>query len=77
MAQRPLESQEFSEPLEPALRIPTVKLQAEQQRISFPGNCPDTMVSAPTSASPPVKDKLRVSSAGMWTRTRLLDMTLV
>nr|XP_048279620.1 actin filament-associated protein 1-like 2 isoform X2 [Myodes glareolus] len=61
--QRPLESQESSEPLEPALRIPTVKLQAEQQRISFPGNCPDTMVSAPTSASPPVKDKLRGTSA--------------
>ncbi|XP_050003549.1 actin filament-associated protein 1-like 2 isoform X2 [Alexandromys fortis] len=61
--QRPLESQESSEPLEPALRIPTVKLQAEQQRISFPGNCPDTVVSAPTSASPPVKDKLRVTSA--------------
>ncbi|KAH0506965.1 Actin filament-associated protein 1-like 2 [Microtus ochrogaster] len=61
--QRPLESQESSEPLEPALRIPTVKLQAEQQRISFPGNCPDTVVSASTSASPPVKDKLRVTSA--------------
>lgn len=61
--QRPLESLESSEPLEPALRIPTVKLQAEQQRISFPGNCPDTVVSAPTSASPPVKDKLRVTSA--------------
>lgn len=58
--QRPLESQESSEP---ALRIPTVKLQAEQQRISFPGNCPDTVVSVPTSASPPVKDKLRVTSA--------------
>ncbi|XP_075830627.1 actin filament-associated protein 1-like 2 isoform X4 [Microtus pennsylvanicus] len=61
--QRPLESQESPELLEPALRIPTVKLQAEQQRISFPGNCLDTVVSAPTSASPPVKDKLRVTSA--------------
>ncbi|CAO2585927.1 Actin filament-associated protein 1-like 2 [Lemmus lemmus] len=50
-------------PLESTLRIPTVKLQAEQQRISFPGNCPDTIVSVPTSASPPVKDKLRVTSA--------------
>ncbi|CAO2585924.1 Actin filament-associated protein 1-like 2, partial [Lemmus lemmus] len=61
--QRLLESQESSEPLESTLRIPTVKLQAEQQRISFPGNCPDTIVSVPTSASPPVKDKLRVTSA--------------
>ncbi|CAO2585926.1 Actin filament-associated protein 1-like 2 [Lemmus lemmus] len=60
---RLLESQESSEPLESTLRIPTVKLQAEQQRISFPGNCPDTIVSVPTSASPPVKDKLRVTSA--------------
>lgn len=63
--------------MEPALRIPTVKLQAEQQRISFPGNCPDTVVSAPTSASPPVKDKLRVTSAGTWIRPRLLVRTVV
>ncbi|XP_059112115.1 actin filament-associated protein 1-like 2 [Peromyscus eremicus] len=64
--QRQLESQEPSEPsdpTEPTLRITTVKLQAEQQRISFPANCPDTMASSPTSASPPVKDKLRVTSA--------------
>ncbi|XP_036029484.1 actin filament-associated protein 1-like 2 isoform X1 [Onychomys torridus] len=61
--QRQLESQESLEPTEPTLRITTVKLQAEQQRISFPANCPDTMASVPTSASPPVKDKLRVTSA--------------
>lgn len=61
--QRQLESQESSEPTEPTLRITTVKLQAEQQRISFPANCPDTMASTPTSASPPVKDKMRVTSA--------------
>ncbi|XP_052619387.1 actin filament-associated protein 1-like 2 isoform X5 [Peromyscus californicus insignis] len=61
--QRQLEDQEPSEPTEPTLRITTVKLQAEQQRISFPANCPDTMASSPTSASPPVKDKLRVTSA--------------
>ncbi|KAM6184132.1 actin filament-associated protein 1-like 2 isoform 7-T7 [Erethizon dorsatum] len=51
------------EPEEPALRITTVKLQAEQQRISFPPNCPDTMAAAPASTSPPVKDRLRVNSA--------------
>ncbi|XP_052619386.1 actin filament-associated protein 1-like 2 isoform X4 [Peromyscus californicus insignis] len=62
-AVRQLEDQEPSEPTEPTLRITTVKLQAEQQRISFPANCPDTMASSPTSASPPVKDKLRVTSA--------------
>ncbi|ERE80936.1 actin filament-associated protein 1-like 2 [Cricetulus griseus] len=56
------ESQESSEPMEPSLRITTVKLQAEQQRISFPANCLDSVASAP-SASPPVKDKLRVTSA--------------
>ncbi|KAL1789210.1 actin filament-associated protein 1-like 2 [Sigmodon hispidus] len=61
--QRPQESQESLEPMEPPLRITTVKLQAEQQRISFPANCPDTMASTPASASPPVKDKLRVTSA--------------
>ncbi|XP_021109057.1 actin filament-associated protein 1-like 2 isoform X5 [Heterocephalus glaber] len=58
--QRQLASQE---PEEPALRIATVKLQAEQQRISFPSNCPDTMAAAPASSSPPVKDRLRVTSA--------------
>uniref|UniRef100_A0A8C2MQK9 Actin filament-associated protein 1-like 2 n=1 Tax=Cricetulus griseus TaxID=10029 RepID=A0A8C2MQK9_CRIGR len=56
------ERQESSEPMEPSLRITTVKLQAEQQRISFPANCLDSVASAP-SASPPVKDKLRVTSA--------------
>lgn len=69
--QRQPEGQESSEPIEPTLRITTVKLQAEQQRISFPANCPDTMASAPITASPPVKEKLRVTSAGIWTRSRL------
>ncbi|XP_031246667.1 actin filament-associated protein 1-like 2 isoform X2 [Mastomys coucha] len=61
--QRQPEGQESLEPIEPTPRITTVKLQAEQQRISFPANCPDTMASAPVTASPPVKDKLRVTSA--------------
>ncbi|XP_042545402.1 actin filament-associated protein 1-like 2 isoform X1 [Dipodomys spectabilis] len=60
--QRQLESQE---PEELTLKTPTVKLQAEQQRISFPANCPDTIATAPASASPPVKDRLRVTSAGL------------
>nr|XP_038959198.1 actin filament-associated protein 1-like 2 isoform X5 [Rattus norvegicus] len=63
MQQRQPEGQEPSEPIEPTPRVTTVKLQAEQQRISFPANCPDTMASVPISASPPVKDKLRVTSA--------------
>ncbi|XP_008828445.1 actin filament-associated protein 1-like 2 isoform X2 [Nannospalax galili] len=61
--QRQLESLESSEPAEPVLKITTVKLQAEQQRISFPANCPDTVATSPASASPPVKDRLRVTSA--------------
>ncbi|MBZ3870356.1 Actin filament-associated protein 1-like 2 [Sciurus carolinensis] len=58
--QRQLESRE---PEEPSLRIATVKFQPEQQRISFPPNCPDTVAISPASASPPVKDRLRVTSA--------------
>ncbi|XP_033617312.1 actin filament-associated protein 1-like 2 isoform X3 [Fukomys damarensis] len=58
--QRQLASQE---PEEPTLRVATVKLQAEQQRISFPPNCPDILAAAPASTSPPVKDRLRVTSA--------------
>ncbi|XP_048663334.1 actin filament-associated protein 1-like 2 isoform X4 [Marmota marmota marmota] len=58
--QRQLES---LEPEEPSLRITTVKFQPEQQRISFPPNCPDTVAVTPASASPPVKDRLRVTSA--------------
>uniref|UniRef100_H0V2L5 Actin filament-associated protein 1-like 2 n=1 Tax=Cavia porcellus TaxID=10141 RepID=H0V2L5_CAVPO len=58
--ERQLASQE---PEEPALRITTVKLQAEQQKISFPPNCPDIMAAVPASTSPPVKDRMRVTSA--------------
>lgn len=76
--QRQPESQESLEPIEPTPRITTVKLQAEQQRISFPANCPDTIASAPVTASPPVKDKLRVTSAGIQPRSRLstLDVAI-
>ncbi|KAL4668484.1 hypothetical protein H8957_011252 [Semnopithecus entellus] len=49
---------ESLEPEEPSQRITTVKIQTEQQRISFPPSCPDTVV-----ATPPVKDRLRVTSA--------------
>jgi hypothetical protein len=76
-AQKQLESQE---PEEPALKITTVKVQAEQQRISFPANCPDIIAAAPASASasasPPGKDRLRVTSAGACARLELnfLDM---
>ncbi|XP_032137599.1 actin filament-associated protein 1-like 2 isoform X4 [Sapajus apella] len=60
-----LEEQQLEslEPEEPSLRIPTVKIQTEQQRISFPPSCPDTLVATPPGASPPVKDRLRVTSA--------------
>ncbi|XP_032137600.1 actin filament-associated protein 1-like 2 isoform X5 [Sapajus apella] len=57
------EQLESLEPEEPSLRIPTVKIQTEQQRISFPPSCPDTLVATPPGASPPVKDRLRVTSA--------------
>ncbi|XP_030797187.1 actin filament-associated protein 1-like 2 isoform X5 [Rhinopithecus roxellana] len=54
---------ESLEPEEPSQRITTVKIQTEQQRISFPPSCPDTVVATPPGASPPVKDRLRVTSA--------------
>ncbi|NP_001338004.1 actin filament-associated protein 1-like 2 isoform 15 [Homo sapiens] len=54
---------ESLEPEDPSLRITTVKIQTEQQRISFPPSCPDAVVATPPGASPPVKDRLRVTSA--------------
>ncbi|XP_054359823.1 actin filament-associated protein 1-like 2 isoform X2 [Pongo pygmaeus] len=51
------------EPEEASLRITTIKIQTEQQRISFPPSCPDAVVATPPGASPPVKDRLRVTSA--------------
>nr|XP_027786032.1 actin filament-associated protein 1-like 2 isoform X5 [Marmota flaviventris] len=62
-AENPEQQLESREPEEPSLRITTVKFQPEQQRISFPPNCPDTVAVTPASASPPVKDRLRVTSA--------------
>ncbi|XP_032168221.1 actin filament-associated protein 1-like 2 isoform X2 [Mustela erminea] len=55
--------QESPEPEEPSLRTMTVKIQTEQQKISFPSSCPDTAVVTPAGASPPVKERLRVASA--------------
>lgn len=49
--------------LEPSPRIATVKIQTEQQKISFPPSCPDVMAVTPVGASTPVKDRLRVTSA--------------
>ncbi|KAM9618266.1 actin filament-associated protein 1-like 2 isoform 4-T4 [Trichechus inunguis] len=54
---------ESPEPEEPCLRIATVKIQTEQQKISFPQSCPDTMTLTPAGASPPGKDRLRATSA--------------
>ncbi|XP_055104477.1 actin filament-associated protein 1-like 2 isoform X11 [Symphalangus syndactylus] len=54
---------ESLEPEEASLRITTVKIQTEQQRISFPPSCPEAVVATPPGASPPVKDRLRVTSA--------------
>ncbi|XP_032735005.1 actin filament-associated protein 1-like 2 isoform X1 [Lontra canadensis] len=51
------------EPEEPSPRTTTVKIQTEQQKISFPLSCPDTAAVTPAGASPPVKERLRVASA--------------
>ncbi|XP_044924982.1 actin filament-associated protein 1-like 2 isoform X1 [Mustela nigripes] len=55
--------QESPEPEEPSLRTTTVKIQTEQQKISFPSSCPDMAAVTPAGASPPVKERLRVASA--------------
>ncbi|XP_025773542.1 actin filament-associated protein 1-like 2 [Puma concolor] len=54
--------QESPESEEPSGRLATVKIQTEQ-KISFPSSCPDTTAVPPAGASPPVKDKLRVTTA--------------
>ncbi|XP_059756262.1 actin filament-associated protein 1-like 2 isoform X5 [Balaenoptera ricei] len=51
------------EPEEPSLGITAVKIQTEQQKISFPPSCPDTVPVAPAGASPPVKDRLKATNA--------------
>ncbi|XP_065750891.1 actin filament-associated protein 1-like 2 isoform X11 [Phocoena phocoena] len=55
--------QESQEPEEPSLGITAVKIQTEQQKISFPPSCPDTVPVAPAGASPPVKDRLKATNA--------------
>ncbi|XP_045710143.1 actin filament-associated protein 1-like 2 isoform X5 [Phyllostomus hastatus] len=55
--------QESPEPEEASQRITTVKIQTEQQKISFPPSCPDTLAASPAGASAPVKDKLKVTPA--------------
>lgn len=60
---QPIEQRESLEPEEPSLRITTVKIQTEQQKISFPPSCPDPVAITQAEASAPVKDKLRATSA--------------
>ncbi|XP_035931584.2 actin filament-associated protein 1-like 2 isoform X1 [Halichoerus grypus] len=55
--------QESPEPQEPSPRTTTIKVQTEQQKISLPSSCPDTAAVTPAGASPPVKDRLRVTTA--------------
>ncbi|XP_028369680.1 actin filament-associated protein 1-like 2 isoform X9 [Phyllostomus discolor] len=55
--------QESPEPEEASQRITTVKIQTEQQKISFPPSCPDALAASPAGASAPVKDKLKVTPA--------------
>ncbi|EPQ12866.1 Actin filament-associated protein 1-like 2 [Myotis brandtii] len=55
--------QESLEPEELSPRISTVKIQAEQQKLSFSSSCPDAVAVTPAGASTPAKDRLRVTSA--------------
>ncbi|XP_035883228.1 actin filament-associated protein 1-like 2 isoform X4 [Phyllostomus discolor] len=48
--------QESPEPEEASQRITTVKIQTEQQKISFPPSCPDALAASPAGASAPVKE---------------------
>lgn len=56
--------QESPEPGELSPRISTVRIQTEQQKLSFASSCPDAMAVTPAGASTPAKDRLRVTSAG-------------
>ncbi|XP_006880223.1 PREDICTED: actin filament-associated protein 1-like 2 [Elephantulus edwardii] len=58
-AETPEEQQESQELEEPSVRIATVKIQTEQQKITFP----DTVTLSPAGASSPGKDRQRVTSA--------------
>lgn len=55
--------QESQEPEEPSLGGTEVKLQAAQQKASSSLSCPDTIAVAPAGSSPPVKDRLKATSA--------------
>ncbi|XP_059517471.1 actin filament-associated protein 1-like 2 isoform X4 [Myotis daubentonii] len=55
--------QESLEPEELSPRISTVKIQTEQQKLSFSSSCPDAVAVTPAGASTPAKDRLRVTSA--------------
>lgn len=55
--------QESQEPEEPSLGGTEVKLQAAQQKASSSLSCPDTVAVAPAGSSPPVKDRLKATSA--------------
>nr|XP_058154320.1 actin filament-associated protein 1-like 2 isoform X5 [Dasypus novemcinctus] len=54
---------ESPEAEEPPLRITTVKIQTEQQKISFPQSCPDAAAISPAGASPPLKDRSKATTA--------------
>ncbi|XP_076982208.1 actin filament-associated protein 1-like 2 isoform X1 [Tamandua tetradactyla] len=58
-----LRQHESPGPEEPSLRITTVKIQTEQQKISFPQSCTDTVAISPAGASPPMKDRLKATTA--------------
>uniref|UniRef100_G1P9D3 Actin filament associated protein 1 like 2 n=1 Tax=Myotis lucifugus TaxID=59463 RepID=G1P9D3_MYOLU len=55
--------QESLEPEELSPRISMVKIQTEQQKLSFSSSCPDAVAVTAAGASTPAKDRLRVTSA--------------
>lgn len=65
-------------PEELSPRISTVKIQTEQQKLSFSSSCPDAVAVIPAGASTPAKDRLRVTSAGTCAgyQLRVLEMAL-
>ncbi|KAM9702208.1 LOW QUALITY PROTEIN: actin filament-associated protein 1-like 2 [Dama dama] len=54
--------QESQEPEEPSLAGTEVKLQAGQQKTSFPPSGPEAAAVTPAGSSPPVKDRLKATS---------------
>ncbi|XP_006162819.1 actin filament-associated protein 1-like 2 isoform X1 [Tupaia chinensis] len=59
----PQQQVESPESEEQSLKVATIKIQTEQQKISFPPSCSDTVVVTPAGTSPPVKDRLKATSA--------------